>query len=194
VKKVAVTGNMGSGKTTVCQIFESMGIPVFYADSEAKSLYSKPDILQKIHRAFGNDVLSNNQEVSFPKMAELVFHNPDQLKKLEIIIHPEVSKLFAKWVQMQHDVPFVIMENAVLFEGSFDKNFDHIIMVTAPEKLRILRVLKRDNCSENDCIRRMQNQWDEVKKVSLSDFIIVNDDSTPIVPRIISILETIKTI
>jgi len=183
MKKIAITGNIGSGKTTVCKIFESMDVPIFYADDEAKKLYLKENVKRKVKSIFGENVFKSNS-VSFNKLASIVFSNPELLKKLENIIYPELIKEFNLWLKENKDASYIIMENAVLFEKNFDVYFDNIITVTCPEKVRIDRILKRDNVKREDVIMRIKNQFSENEKIAKSTFIIVNDGIKPVLPQI----------
>jgi dephospho-CoA kinase len=184
--KLAVTGNMGSGKSLMCRIFESLNIPVFYADDEAKQLYNEPVVSERIRHIFGDAVFENN-ELSKKKLADMVFSDESKLRTLEQIIHPLVAEKFQEWTEQQN-TQCVIMENAVLFEGGFDKDVDVIILVTCPEKERIRRIQLRDVMTEEEIKKRMRLQWPEEKKREKADFIIVNDGNTEIVPQITEIL------
>ncbi len=188
--KIAVTGNMGSGKSLICRIFESMNIPVFYADDVAKRLYNEPLVLQKILQIFGEAVFENN-ELSKKKLAEVVFSDELKLRTLEQMIHPLVAEKFQEWSEKQNN-RFVIIENAVLFEGGFDKDIDVIIVVTCPEEERIRRIISRDGSSETEIKMRMKLQWSEHLKSEKADFIIVNDGTAELIPQIEEVLERLK--
>ena len=143
-KIIGLTGGIGSGKTTVAEQFETLGVPVYIADIEAKKIMDLPETIQLVKGKFGNsifDVAILNRE----KLAKIVFENPEKLQKLNSIIHPLVKRHFQEWVQKNKDSIFVIKETAILFESGSYIDCDKIITVVAPLELRIARVLKRDN-------------------------------------------------
>lgn len=188
MKKVAITGNMGSGKTLVSRIFESTGIPVYYADSEAKKLYSDTGILLRIKSLFGSKVFENNS-ISFHKLAQVVFSDETALRKLESVIHPKVADSFLKWAEQQSDAPYVIMENAVLFEGGFDAHFHRIIFVSCPEEIRIRRIIERDHTTAESVVQRMKHQWKEAQKISRCHDVIINDDDHSLLRQSLHLIE-----
>jgi dephospho-CoA kinase len=184
--KVGVTGGIGSGKTVVCKIFESLEIPVFYADTEAKKLYSLPAVKGLIKDTFGESVFTGN-EVDFKKMAALVFADKIQLKNLNSILHPLVHKAFEVWAIQYANKPYVIKEAALLFESGADKILDTIITVVAPFELRINRVIQRDNILRDNIIKRMENQLPDEEKIKYSDYVIHNDDEQFVLPQVLEI-------
>jgi dephospho-CoA kinase len=186
--QIGLTGNMGSGKTTVAKIFETLGAPVFYADIEAKKLYCKTDIQKSLLNIFGNSVFQNNQ-LSLKLLSSLVFSDTNKLNQLTELIHPLVKTNYLQWFEKQKNCPYVIMENAVLLEGGFETYCDYIITVTALEKLRIERIQKRDGLSLEDIYTRFSKQMDENLKVKISDFVIDNNKDKAILPQIMNIHE-----
>ncbi len=191
--KIGITGNIGSGKSTVCRIFNSMQIPVFYADIEARMLYFKGDIKDAVKKAFGNRVFIND-DVNTKALADIIFHDKIALSIINKIIHPAVLQRFNDWLMKNKDAPYILHEAAVLFENNLQKNFDKIICVTAPKQLRINRVIKRDKIEAKEVISRMKNQWPEDKKVALSDFIIINDGKNSLINQVLKIDMKIKNI
>ncbi len=191
MKKVAITGNMGSGKTIAVRIFESMGIPVFYADAEAKKLYSQPFIISKIKTLFGQAVFDGDI-ISFPKLAAIVFNDSASLSKLESVIHPEVINMFNQWIEKFQKVPYVMMESAIIFEKQLEKHFDTIIIVTCPIEICISRIMQRDSISRKDVMGRMKNQWDEAKKVKKAHHVIVNDGENALLPQVFELHKTLS--
>ncbi len=192
MKKVAITGNMGSGKTLVSRIFESTGIPVFYADAEAKKLYSDSEILLKVKSLFGSMVFENNT-ISFPKLAHFVFSDETALRKLESVIHPKVTESFLRWSERHHNAPYVIMENAVLFEGGFDQHFHKIIFVTCPEEIRIRRIIERDQISAEVITQRMRHQWNETLKIDKCHDVIINDGTHSLLEQTMILIEKFQS-
>lgn len=175
MKIVGITGGIGSGKTTVAKIFETYGIPVYYADDEAKKLNdTSPIIKEGLTTLFGERIyISGKLDRSL--LASKIFLDKELLQKVNSIIHPQVAKHFKEWVSVQKS-PYILKEAAILFESGGDKHCDKIILVTAPENIRIDRVMKRDRISKEQVLSRMKNQWDDEKKRRLSDFIIENLD------------------
>lgn len=175
MKIVGLTGGIGSGKTTVAGFFKNLAVPVYIADDAGKRLMNtSSEIREKIISIFGNNAYDgNNPNRKF--IASKVFNEPDQLKQLNQIIHPAVEADFKAWYQKQY-ASYVIYEAAILFETGSYKKCDLNILVTAPQKLRIERLQKRDNSSRAEIRQRMDHQWSDEKKSVLADFIIKNDE------------------
>ncbi|QYJ68047.1 dephospho-CoA kinase [Flavobacterium litorale] len=172
-KIIGLTGGIGSGKTTIANYFASLGVPVYIADEEAKKILYIPSVVAAITTAFGTDVLTDGIP-DRKKLAALVFNNPEKLQQLNTIIHPKVAEHFNSWLTSKNNHLFVIKEAAILFESGSYKNCDKIILVTAPKALRIQRVISRDGSTEEEVVKRMNNQWDDEKKRQMSDFVIDN--------------------
>jgi len=190
--KTAITGNIGSGKTTVCRIFEILGVPVFYADTEARKLYHDEEVINAVESAFGREIFDDNRHLLRQKLADIVFHNPAALKTLNGIIHPRLILRYTNWLQQRKIYPYTLHEAAIIFENGLEKYFDRIINVSCPENIRLERIKKRDNLSDNEIKSRMQWQWPDEKKNELSDFVIVNDGSRFLIPQIIKIHKELK--
>lgn len=193
VKIVGLTGGIGSGKTTIANYFMSLGIPVYIADDEAKSILFMPDAAKEVAAAFGEEVLTNNMP-DRSKLAAIVFNDAVKLAKLNAIIHPKVHEHFINWVKNHDSEKFVIKEAAILFESGSYKDCDKIILVTAPKEIRIERVMKRDKVTRDKVLERMANQWDDEKKQALSDYIIHNinpDEAKKEADRIVKELQKI---
>lgn len=172
---VGLTGGIGSGKTTVAKAFEALGIPIYIADDEAKKLMNTSKVIKrKLTDLFGEIAYKNNV-LNKPYLAKAIFNDKSLLDQMNAIVHPKVAKHFIKW-RAKQKAPYVIKEAAILFENGSYKNYDYIITVTAPEHIRIARVIKRDNASETKVKAIIANQWHDDLKVSLSDFVIVNTD------------------
>ncbi len=172
---VGLTGGIGSGKSTVANMFKELGVPIYIADAVAKELMqSSATIKKKIIETFGEKVIKNNV-LDRKYLAALVFSDVSKLAQLNSIIHPEVAKDFQKWYKKQTSL-YVIYEAAILFESGGYKKCDTIITVTAPIKERIQRVIKRDNTTAEAVEKRIQNQWTDSKKIARSNFVITNTD------------------
>lgn len=185
--KVAVTGNIGSGKTTVCRIFESLGIPVYYADQEAKKLYSDGDVIGKVKDLFGDGIFNKEGRLEHARLAAIVFSDPQKLQQLNNIIHPLVLEAFMNWTKSHHEVHYIVYESALLFESGFLRHFDHSILVTAPRELAMSRVMRRDNSSVEDFEKRADQQMEEAEKHKLADHIIRNDESIALIPQVVEL-------
>lgn len=192
MKKIALTGNIGSGKTTVSHIFNDMGIPVFNSDNVAKEmLYKSKD---KIVEIFGNSILSD-ENIDTKALAKIVFNDKSELKKITDITHPMVVSEMENFFKKNSDKDFVIVENAVLFESNSQDFFDYIITVTVNEETRIKRVMSRDKSTKEEVEERLKNQLPESYKIENSDFIIFNNDGDNLeeqVKEIISIIFNYK--
>ncbi|WP_295335954.1 dephospho-CoA kinase [Flavobacterium sp.] len=190
-KIIGLTGGIGSGKTMVAQYIQSQGIPVYIADEEAKKVMNTPEVIAAVVKTFGNDVIDNGS-VNRQKLAQLVFNSPEKLKQLNEIIHPRVKQDFDNWVEKHHNFPFVVKEAAILFESGSYQFCDKIITVTAPLPVRLQRVMERDSVTRDQVLARMQNQWDDEKKVALSDFVIQNICIEDTKSQVDNILKTLR--
>lgn len=175
--KIGVTGNIGSGKTTLTNFFDNKKSYIFNADKEAKNHLSKHSVLQKkIINIFGNQIVTSNN-LDFKKLAQIAFENKNNQKILNGIVWPEVSVLIDKALKEAQikKYDFFIVDAALLFEANFNHFFDFIILVTAEKKIRLNRALKRNNLDLSQIKKRMNLQLSDQKKVKLSDFVICNN-------------------
>lgn len=184
--KVGLTGNIGSGKSTVASVFETLGVPVFHADVEAKKILSGKEVIDLLVNEFGSSILSGSL-IDRGALAKIVFKDKDALTTLNSIIHPRVRKSLISWMETKQDYKYIIQEAAILFESGFNKFFDKTIVVSCPEEIAIRRVIERDGVDENDVKARIQNQWSEQRKVELADFVINNDGTRLVIPEVIEI-------
>ncbi|MGB1305944.1 MAG: dephospho-CoA kinase [Flavobacteriales bacterium] len=191
MKRIGLTGNIGSGKTTVASCFEILGIAVFNADKQAKLLMNKDvNLKQSLIAEFGKEVFLNN-ELNRKYLSKLAFNDDLVLKRLNALVHPVVQEAFEKW-SIQQSGAYVIKEAAILFESNTYQSLDAIICISCPEEIRLKRILKRDDLSEKDVRQRMSHQWAEEKKISLSDYVITNDNSSLVMPQILSVHSALK--
>ena len=189
--KIGITGNIGSGKTTVSKIFAILGIPVFYADEAAKNvMLTDPALISGINATFGPSYFEDGA-LNRKHIAGIVFNDEKELAKLNSLVHPAVFRAFDSWVCGIKNVPYVMKEAALLFESDSYKMCDHTIMVTSPLELRIKRVMLRDGLAEQEVLRRDTNQFAEEKKVKLADFVIRNDDTELVIPQVLALHEKI---
>ncbi len=191
MKRIGLTGNIGSGKTTVASCFEILGIAVFNADKQAKLLMNKDvNLKQSLIAEFGKEVFLNN-ELNRKYLSKLAFNDDIVLKRLNTLVHPVVQEAFEKW-SIQQSGAYVIKEAAILFESNTYQSLDAIICISCPEEIRFKRILKRDDLSEKEVRQRMSHQWVEEKKISLSDYTITNDNSCLVMPQILSVHSALK--
>jgi len=191
MKRIGLTGNIGSGKTTVASCFEILGVAVFNADKQAKLLMNKDvNLKQSLIAEFGKEVFLNN-ELNRKYLSKLAFNDDLVLKRLNALVHPVVQEAFEKW-SIQQSGAYVIKEAAILFESNTYQSLDAIICISCPEEIRLKRILKRDDLSEKDVRQRMSHQWAEEKKISLSDYVITNDNSSLVMPQILSVHSALK--
>ena len=175
VKVIGLTGGIGSGKTTIANFFKEKGVPVYIADDEAKKVMQSIEIIDQIKSVFGETLFENNV-LNRAKLAETVFNNADKLAQLNAIVHPAVKKDFENWLQQHKNDQYVVYEAAILFESGRYKECDYIVTVTAPIEVRIERVIKRDNTTREQVLSRMEMQWNDEKRISLSNFVINNSN------------------
>ncbi len=185
--KIGLTGNIGSGKTTVAKIFETLGVPVFYADIEAKQILNKHSIIQKLSLKFGDDIIDTNQKIDRTVLASIVFKKPEDLAFLNGIIHPEVANEFRNWAKTHQKQAYIIQEAAILFESGFHQYMDQTIYVCANQDLRLKRILKRDQLEKNEISARMKNQWKDAKKIKMADHLISNNETDFLIPQILTL-------
>lgn len=186
--KVGITGNIGSGKTTVSRIFEILGVPVFYADDAAKKvMVEDPVLIDALKKEFGDESYFDDGSLNRKHIAGIVFNNEAELSKLNDIVHPAVFRAFDNWLAGIKNAPYVMKEAALLFESSSYKMCDKTIMITAPLELRINRVMQRDSLTRAEIENRNARQFSEEKKVQLADFTVRNDDTELIIPQVIEL-------
>jgi dephospho-CoA kinase len=189
--KIGITGGIGSGKSTVAELFRISGVPVYIADTEAKYLTNtSPIIRQALMELAGHDIYTE-EGIDRKKMAALVFKDKEMLQKVNKIIHPEVNRDFKEWVQKQTSTICAI-ESAILFESGFDSLVDKTILVFAPEALRIKRVRSRDHISEETIRQRIKNQMSDELKMKRCNFILYNDDKKALIPQVSDLLTTLS--
>ena len=186
--KIGLTGNIGSGKTTVGKIFEVLGVPVFYADDAAKKVMVTDEILIKgIKSAFGDQAYFENGDLNRKHISAIVFNDATQLAKLNALVHPATFRAFDAWVKNISGVPYILKEAALFFESDFYKSCDYSIMVRAPLETRIQRVMQRDGLSRDEIEKRNANQFSEDKKAQLANYVIINDDTQLVIPQVLEL-------
>ena len=189
-KIIGLTGGIGSGKTTVANYFDKIGIPVYIADVEGKKITESPQILETIKNVFGSAVFDEGK-LNRKKLSQIVFNDSKKLQQLNAIIHPEVEKHFTQWVNNHSNFSLVVKETALLFESGSYKKCDFVITVIAPLEERINRVIKRDAVTREEVLERIENQLSDEYRIKNSDYIIDNTDSETIESQVKEILKKI---
>lgn len=185
--RVGITGGIGSGKTTVCKIFETLGVPVYYADDWAKWLLKNDATLKAgVVNIFGEDAYTAEGEYNREHVAREAFANPEKLKALNALAHPAVEHHALAWHQeaAANGAPYTVKEAALMIESGSYRHLDFMMVVTAPEALRISRVVQRDQMPEEQVRLRIARQMPEEEKIKLADAIIVNDGRHSLVQQV----------
>lgn len=185
ILKAGITGGIGSGKTTVCRVFETLGIPVYYADSHARQLMvSAPRLVAGVRELFGEESYLEDGALNRPFIAGQVFNNEEKLRQLNQLVHPAVAEDANRWHHAQENVPYTLKEAALLFESGSYRQLDKVITVFAPEELRIQRVMERDRVSAEEVRARMARQMPEEEKLERADYIVYNDGKHSLVRQV----------
>lgn len=183
--KIGITGGIGSGKSTICRIFEVLGISVFYADSVAKSIMdTDPALVEKIKDLFGKEAYDEHQQLNRKYISNIVFNDQKQLEALNELVHPATIQAFDEW-SLKQGSPYVMKEAAILYESNAYKKVDRSILVVSPEALRISRVMKRDGTSAEHVKTRMRKQLSDEEKRKFADYIIINDEKNALIPQVL---------
>jgi len=188
VLRVGLTGGIGSGKSTVAQIFEVLGIPVYYADMAAKKIMNEDeDLRSAITNIFGEPAYTNNI-LDRKYISSIVFSDPAKLEQLNALVHPATKKDGEAWMQQQTS-PYAIHEAALIFEAKVSDRLDLVIGVSSPIELRIKRAMERDKVSREEVLKRMDQQLDEEVKMSKCDFLLLNDEQQLLIPQVLELHE-----
>jgi dephospho-CoA kinase len=185
--KLGLTGGIGSGKTLVCSVLEKFGVPVYYADTEARKLMnSNADIKAGIVNLFGEKAFAKDG-LNRAFLAKLVFGDQEKLTLLNKLVHPFVREDFTRWVSRQERSSYVVEEAAILFESGASLEMDQSVLVYAPLEIRIRRVMERDHSERDAVLKRMEHQISEEEKKKLADHVIINDGNTMLLPQVIEL-------
>jgi len=186
--KVGITGGIGAGKSLVCSVIEQLGFPVFYSDIVAKSLIETDQEIRFFLESKLGEIIFDHSILNKSLLAKHLFSDKKLLSELNSIAHPKVRFLFDVWAFEQKN-HIVFNEAAILFETGAYKNFDKIILITAPLSIRIERVVKRDATTEAQVQMRIDNQWSDERKIPLASFVVLNDDVTGLLSQIEKVIE-----
>ena len=193
-KVIALTGGIGSGKTYVASIFDNLGsIPCFCSDLEAKKIMNDDNQVKKeVISILGPESYVNNN-LNHQFLRDQIFYSQNKLKKINELVHNKVKTNFKKWLNNQVS-KYVLKETAILFEHNYDRDVDLSILIIAPIKLRIERIIKRDNISQNKIEKIISNQWDDKKKLHLSDYFIENINKSKTIKKVEALIEVFSVI
>ena len=187
MKRIGLTGNIGTGKSTIARIFKILGVPVYHADKKARKILESVQVIEQIGLIFGKQVLNTNHMVDRKALADIVFNDKTKLAELNNLIHPLVEDDFLQWCKKYPDHKYILHEAAILFESGFDRLFDANILVTAPEELCIARVVARDGVTKEMVSDRIHNQWPQEKKIEMADYVVINDEISLVIPQVLDI-------
>lgn len=174
-KIIGVTGGIGSGKSKVMNYLNDLGYTIYLSDEAGKRIMQNPVIINKVQDIFDENVIENGL-LNRKRIGEIVFNNPDKLKQLNQIIHPAVAEDFKTFIANNKDKDFIFYESAILIESNRMDDFDAVVLITAPEEVRIQRVMNRDGISREKVIERMQNQMSDEEKRKFINFEIPNEN------------------
>lgn len=186
MKIIGLTGNIGSGKSTVAGIFSRLGVNIYHADAESRKFLNIPEVKLLLETTFKN-ILSPEGIIDRAKLASIVFSDATLLNHLNSILHPLVRKDFHEWISLNKGQKYIIQEAAIIFESGFRDEFDKIIHVSCPEEIAVGRVVKRDNITAEMVLKRASFQLKEKEKAALADFVILNDGSRLLVPQVLEV-------
>jgi len=189
--RIGITGGIGSGKSLVCKIFATLGIPVYDADSRARYVMTNDAVLvHQVKEKFGAQAYNDDGSLNRIYLSEEVFNDSQKLEMLNSFVHPAVALDSERWMDENKNAPYTLKEAALLYESNSYKQLDKIIVVTAPESLRVKRVLARDTSkSAADVLKIIHNQMPETEKVSHADYIIHNDETDLVIPQVLKLHE-----
>ncbi len=186
MKKIGITGGIGSGKTTICNVFKILGVSVFHADEVARTLQETNDSIRSgLIDLFGKNIYNTDGKPDRKKIAALIFNNPVLKNGVNHLVHPIVNENFHYWMDEHKKEDYIIYEAAILFETGSYKDFDFNILITADENIRIQRVMQRDKTSRKAVMERIKNQMSDEEKIPLADHIILNNEENLIIPQIL---------
>lgn len=189
--KIGITGGIGSGKSVVSKLLQLMGVPVYIADVESKRLTETDlDIRAALISLLGDEVYQDGK-LNRPLLASYIFGNKDNLTMVNGIIHPRIKDDFRRWVQSHSSYPIVGIEAAILIEAGFTEDVDQVVLVYAPQEIRLRRAVSRDACAAEQIQQRMRNQMPDEDKMAFAHHIIYNDDKQALIPQLGALIKTL---
>ena len=190
--RIGITGGIGSGKSVVSKILSLLDIPIYLSDDEAKRLMATDEAIRRELTDLLGDELYQGSMLNKQKLANFLFASADNAEKINAIIHPQVKQDFRRWCTRHSASPFVAMESAILFESGFDSEVDVVVMVYAPQEVRIQRAMMRDAASRTQIEQRIKRQMDDVAKCSKAHYVLINDDKTALIPQVLQLLVSLS--
>ena len=192
-RTILCTGGIGSGKSVVVRAFRELGVPSYDCDRAAKELYDRDSgLLADVVRLAGSGVLDADGRLDRSALAGRIFADPQLLQEIEAVVHPAVLRDFSRW-RASRPEPLVVLESAILLEKSVPEGvYDYVVVVTAPEDVRVARVMARDGVSEAEVRRRMALQWTDAQRAERADLIMENNDRQAILPALIHMTEKLQ--
>jgi dephospho-CoA kinase len=184
MKTIGLTGGIGSGKSTIARVFETLGVPVFYSDTVAKQAYQQAHIQAQVINAFGEESYVEGK-INRAFLASIVFSDAEKLRQLEAIIHPYVAQEWKTFAQLHRHKAYAVKEAAILFETNGHTTCDAVITVAAPEDERINRVMKRDGTTAESVRERMQRQWTDPQRAALATYVLENTNQERVLEKIL---------
>jgi dephospho-CoA kinase len=191
MKKVGITGGIGSGKTSACKVFEALGVPVYYADERAKELYSLAEVKEQVVEYFGEEAYLPDGSLNSTYLSNRIFTDIHAKEKISEIIHPAVGKDFEKWTEARTSHNYVLKEAAIMVETGQHKLLDALIVVTAPLEIRLARVQKRSGLSESEFLARVSNQISDEERNSAAQYLIDNSGRQPLIKQVFQIHQSL---
>lgn len=186
--KIGITGGIGSGKSTICKIFQQLNVSIYDADTWAKFLMTNDEkLILQLKKTFGSEIYDSKKKLNRALLAQKVFNNPIALAKLNALVHPALALHFEEWISNKKSEKYILKEAALLFETNAHKKLDQIITVFAPKEIRIERVKKRNQMSRKAILARMEKQMPETEKIQKADFVLYNDGSQMLIPQVLKL-------
>lgn len=189
--KIGLTGNIGSGKSTVSKIFRTIGKQIFEADIVAKNLLDSDEVKTALVNQFTDNILDLEGNINRKKLAGIIFNDTGSMEFVNKLIHPRVHKKFFEWLSLKDDESYVLYEAAIIIETGYYSELDKTIVVTAPEEVRIERILERDPVTREEVLKRIASQLPEEDKIKHADYVIINDGKHLLTPQVLRIHERI---
>ena len=186
--KLGITGGIGSGKSVVSHLLQLMGVPVYISDTETKQLMLTDATIRSGLIALLGEEVYHNQTLNKPLLASYLFGSPEHARQVNAIIHPRVKEDFRYWAEAHATSPIVAIESAILYEAGFAPEVDRVLMVYAPEELRIARAVQRDTSTREQIEKRVRAQMNDEEKRAKADFCIVNDGETALSPQLLQLI------
>lgn len=190
--KIGVTGGIGSGKSVVSHLLEIMGVPVYISDIETKRLMTTDIRIRQELKALLGEEVYRNSELNKPLLATYLFGDAEHARQVNDIIHPRVKDDFRQWIRQRNEFSILGIESAILIEAGFSVEVDTVVMVYAPEEIRLQRAIERDASTRELVEKRICGQMNDERKRMLADFVIMNDGETPLIPQVLELITSLS--